>query len=419
MSSPCDTALYMEMNPSFWTQFSKKFWEKKPAVFKNLPDSILSSDEVFLLLVRFADNCRRLKDPRGYKLFIDGVQVHDEELLELLPVRKDRSLEGYHRRMNSMFEDYCLVCDELLQVYQGEKLAHFSRQLFQNVGHPVRFAEVGLYLGNYRKTPFGVHVDGCGVFSFPIEGKKTFRTWSGSFGRKHPELDRTFNYSKFIKNSRVLQGKPGDMIYWPSSEWHIAEADGKFTATWSLGIWVDQSIEILALRALKNLFQSKKGKLKNSGTVFANQFSSDRGEILQLPSAIKDLMRVWQSVSQEEIQEAFADEWLGLISNQGFKPNSIESRTQITSLNMDSSFALVRRSFPILWRPIASTKKVRCAFGGATFVASKEMAKLFAQLNSGKTCRLGDFFTKKLSQEDQSTLQSLLKAGALQKNKSC
>ena len=110
--------------------------------------------------------------------------------------------------MEKYFSDYCLVCDELLQANQKnwKKLQEFTDTLFTHVGFPNQFVEMGLYLGNYRQTPFGVHVDGCGVFSFPVIGKKTFRLWKSEFGKQHPELDRAHDYSALKKNSQILIG---------------------------------------------------------------------------------------------------------------------------------------------------------------------------------------------------------------------
>lgn len=178
------------------------------------------------------------------KFFIDGHAQYHEEILELLPVSKDKSLLGYHRRMHELFEDYCLVCDELVQVagLQWSLLGDFAMGLYRHVGFPVKFAEIGLYLGNYRTTPFGVHVDGCGVLSFPVEGEKHFRVWSPQIVAKNPRLKRSHEFRSFQKHSQLLVAKPGDMAYWPSAYWHIAESNGLFNATWSLGIWLDQPL---------------------------------------------------------------------------------------------------------------------------------------------------------------------------------
>ncbi|MBK7893053.1 MAG: hypothetical protein IPJ84_20015 [Bdellovibrionales bacterium] len=189
------------LDQTFWTQFAQKTWEKKTLALKQVDSSLLLIDaaQIFTLLVRYSDRCRKTKTLDGLKLYLDGERQYSDEVLELLPRKRDGSLEGYHSRMNEMFADYCLVCDELLQLdlELWRELLTFTNSLHQHVGLPNRFSEIGLYLGNYKKTPFGVHVDNCGVFSFPIAGTKRFRIWKPELVKKHPELVRSHRYDKF------------------------------------------------------------------------------------------------------------------------------------------------------------------------------------------------------------------------------
>lgn len=234
---------------TFWRPFAVKNWEKSPAYYPQLfagstsPESLalLDASAVFQMLVLYADLCRRRQNPAGYKLFIDGQLQYEEETLDLLPQKSDGSLQGYHQRMNEMFADYCLVCDELLQVCgpHWQNLRQFLNGLYQQIGQPSRFAEMGLYLGNYKKTPFGIHVDACGVFSFPVLGTKRFRLWEPAYLNSRPRLQRAHHYAKHLEESTLLTLRPGDLSYWPSHAWHIAESDGSLSATWSLGIWTD------------------------------------------------------------------------------------------------------------------------------------------------------------------------------------
>ena len=238
------------LDEKFWASFVQKNWEKKPCLIKDFSAGIsaIDSAEIFSWLVKYSEYCRKVKKADGLKFYIDGESQYQNEVLQALPVQSDKSLRGYHERMNRIFPDYCLVCDELIQVSHSKQieLKKLVYNLYRRVGLPNRNAEIGLYLGNYKKTPFGVHVDGCGVFSFPIEGIKKFRLWTGAYVQKNPELEMSFDYKKHLKKSTLLTAKKGDMTYWPSQSWHIAESSGEFSATWSLGVWVDQPyLEVL------------------------------------------------------------------------------------------------------------------------------------------------------------------------------
>ncbi|MBI1860266.1 MAG: hypothetical protein HYR96_05035 [Deltaproteobacteria bacterium] len=206
-------------------------WERRATSLKGseVPRLGVNAATIFRLLLRYSNWCRRRRNAPGLKLFLDGQGQYTETILELLPVAADRSLLGYHRKMENAFPDYCLICDELLALPSPERtrIACFVSDLHRAVGRRFRFAEMGLYLGNYHKTPFGVHVDGCGVISFPVVGRKSFKVWSPRKGR--PRAD---------SGSQRLAATPREAVYWPSTYWHIAESKGDFSATWSLGFWI-------------------------------------------------------------------------------------------------------------------------------------------------------------------------------------
>lgn len=234
------------INDRFWAHFSQRYWEKKAACFKGLTSPLftIDSDSLFALILRYSEKCEGSRTTHGIKLYLDGHKQYPDEVLALLPVPSDRSLLGYHRRMSALFEDYCLVCDELLQVTGAERgvLDSFMLGLYRQVGFPAKFAELGLYLGNYRTTPFGVHRDGCGVFSIPVKGTKRFRLWKPDFVEKTPQLQRAHRYADYLKYSTLMVARPGDIAYWPSTAWHVAESRGAFSATWSIGVWLDETV---------------------------------------------------------------------------------------------------------------------------------------------------------------------------------
>ena len=47
----------------------------------------------------------------------------------------------------------------------------------------------------------------------------------------------------------VLEGHPGDILYWPAEYWHVAESDGGLTTTLGLGLFADSSPFRLVERA--------------------------------------------------------------------------------------------------------------------------------------------------------------------------
>ncbi len=403
------------LDQKFWTHFSKNIWEKKPVAVKNVKSPLLEMGEaeIFRLLVLFSDHCRTLKSAAGFKFYIDGVQTHPEDVLQVLPVKKDKSLIGYHRRMNALFSDYCLVCDELLK-FNAEKqalLTDFTAELYRHTGFPNRFSEMGLYLGNYRKTPFGVHVDRCGVFSFPVVGQKKFRLWTSAYVKKHPELDRAFSYSRHKKDSILMQAEAGDMTYWPSSAWHIAESDGRFSTTWSLGVWVDKPHKELFSESLNLLVAEKMGASGElTATVFQNLHSAT-GEMTELPKAFVKSIQLLKELTAEVLEENFLKFWMQHVSLLGFKnlPQGTEQPGLSSRLRLRSPRA------KILWQASRVHKtKVFCSFGGVLIKTEKSsgLLKLIKTLNEGEICLVRDFINPS-HKTDLQSLQQLAEAGAL------
>lgn len=394
-----------KLDAKFWKTFALKIWEKKPLHIKDVESPLrdLDAGVVFELLVKFADVCRKRQDAEGFKFYVDGTLLHPDEVLDLLPEPKDGSLQGYHERMHEIFEDYGLVCDELLQVsqdYRGRLIA-FTKQLYAHVGFPNRFAEMGLYLGNYKKTPFGVHVDGCGVFSFPVAGTKSFRVWDNAYGIKHPDLDRAFSYKKHLSASKVMTAEAGDMTYWPSSAWHIAESRGDFSATWSLGVWVDRPHANVVQDILGRVVKQALGTSAESGTTRIKSFPSKAGDVGDLPPLYEKTLFALKNLDAKVIEQALRASWLAHLSAQGLKTSPS------TLSRLGATARLKHPESPILWQVQGQT--LNYAYAGQVFAVThrKVLQKLIQDLNAGHSIAL-----KSLGPAARRVLQDLGNAGA-------
>jgi hypothetical protein len=420
-----------KLDQKFWKHFATKYWEKETFIAKGIDSAILQIDEsaIFELLVQYSDICRKKKDPEGFKLFIDGVKTYPEEVLLYLPRKSDKSLQGYNSRVSKTFDDYCLVCDELLRVFADklEALIEFSQGLYNQVGLPNRFSEIGLYLGNYKKTPFGVHVDNCGVFSFPIVGRKKFRIWKPDYVAKNPNIVRAISYAKHLKHSQLIDIGPGDMSYWPSSAWHVAESDGTFNTTWSLGVWTDITHAETFSKVLQNHLAQKLGPLGQTSMTPLDCKISENGELSGLPSSFKKSIKTLQQLTTSELEDTFIKAWLSHHSMQGFKTQPTQSLSNDLTWQKDFDFKksgllsdktrikLANLLIPILWRQSISERAIiNFAFANSNYVCKKNsgLHMLIKDLNSGSNCRLKDYINKKEYSISFDIIHQLLKAGA-------
>lgn len=415
MRTPSPKTKVTHLDQKFWSGFAQNYWEKKPLHLKNVKSALLEMSDaaIFDLLVLYSDRCRKLKNPEGFKFYIDGMKAYDEDVLQILPVRKDKSLLGYHSRMEKVFSDYCLVCDELLKSnlqYQG-LLTEFTDQLYRHVGFPNRFSEMGLYLGNYRKTPFGVHVDNCGVFSFPVAGAKKFRLWTPNYVKKNPGLNRAFNYERYKKESVLLSAGPGDLTYWPSSAWHIAESNGSFSATWSLGVWVDKPLKDSFSEALHGLLTKKLGNKGLAPMTAFKSLHSPSGEVQNLPESYLESIQVLKNLTTSELQETFLKSWMVHISQQGFKNVPLAD----FKVTLNSRIQLRNERAKILWQQSRTDKrKIFLSFGGILVESSQNgsLLRIIKAVNAGECAFVKEYLRGPTQRKDLKVLQALARVGA-------
>ncbi len=240
------------LGKSFWRKFTKTYWGRKPTVIRvPFPMPIATPDDVFrgLLAVR-----QRLSEPRDdFELNIERRRIV-VDLDRWLPREKDVSLTGYQARLKRDGPGGELAF--LVNEFQDElgwtfynRLRQFLQGHYEITGVPAR-AEVDLFLGNYRRTPLGLHRDEADVFCFVVEGRKRFRLWpKDAFQSSSPRYGPG-PYTKHMKGSLCLAGDPGDILYWPSSYWHVAESDGHLVSSLTLGLYHGYSV-FLAL--MKNI----------------------------------------------------------------------------------------------------------------------------------------------------------------------
>jgi len=234
------------LDKAFWRAFTKTHWNRTPTVIRApFPMPIVTPGEVFRGVVAAR---RRLREPRDdLDLTIGGRRI----VLDLdrwLPRAKDRSFEGYLARLKRAGEagELAILVNEFQQELGWifyDRLRQFLQGLYEITGVPPS-GEVDLFLGNYRHTARGLHRDEADVFCFVVDGKKKFRLWPGKAFRSSSLRYGPVPYGNYLKGSVCLEGGPGDILYWPSSYWHVAESDGRLVSSLTLALYYGYSIFI-------------------------------------------------------------------------------------------------------------------------------------------------------------------------------
>jgi len=215
-----------------WSEFATRYWEKRPAVFGPPFGAALTAHrDIFPALVAAAEACRARTLPNRHdvRLFIDHAQTLDP--VPYLPQQADGSLAAYGARVSAALDGrpFTLIVTpfQVFSVPLWEEMRDFLGGAFDALGAlPAGAADARLIVGTYTASPFGLHKDSAGVFTFVVEGHKRVLVWP--FERlhhltrdpdaPHKEIDlHGIDREQFRESAIVLEGEPGDVLYWPST----------------------------------------------------------------------------------------------------------------------------------------------------------------------------------------------------------
>ena len=109
------------------------------------------------------------------------------------------------------------------------------RQIAARRGLPAGGCHAELFISNTQRSFFGVHKDSLETLTLVVRGRKRFLVWPfavfadhEAVGAKGPEaqinLPADLDLEPYRDQATVLEGGPGDLLFWPASHWHVAEA---------------------------------------------------------------------------------------------------------------------------------------------------------------------------------------------------
>ena len=356
----------------FWSRFPMKLWEKNSFVLDEIPQFSWTKDSncLFNLTTEILGNKRF--NPMDLRFFVtqEGrdyeVETGNEVNPDSLPQPKDISFEQYNERLRKSFvkgvSGYSLVLNNVLRseprVWLGVR--NFLKGLCEKVGLPSGGVSAGIMIGQYSRTPFGVHMDaGRSALIFPVVGQKKYRFWAEDYVKKNPELKEAVAYDKFEADSTCLIANPGDVVYWPSTAYHIAEEGKRFTAMFSVGI-----------------FRSRKPGHPASYVFDPNDLQASANH---LPEYIKRLVQSSQA-GTAQTYDSITRHWLELVTRLGIKFPVPERFSPLSG----EAMVISDRKFPIVTATLTGGDFCIAANGHSMICSSQECVELVRHLNSGE-----------------------------------
>jgi 50S ribosomal protein L16 3-hydroxylase len=373
----------------FWSHFVAHRWGKSPFVIKKPFARPLATDqEVFLAIRHAADQFRASGSNVRIRFYMeDGFSVRPEPYL---PDRSDRSAAAYAARVTGKMSGQCfgLILNGF-QAYDTElwrRMREFLRGLLTEISSQPMVEGV-LFFGNYDKTPRGIHKDPVDIFLFVIEGRKKMYLWPEEFfqdGEDHDaRLDSDFAILR--RDAVILEGEPGDVIYWPSSYWHVGEAVGGLSVSLSLALKpLQPSSEIL--EHLKQYIEESVSASLDGGN-FPTTPTQLEESVEMISKVTKLAIKALQKASRDaDFAQAIQVSWLDRLTGSGSDP--VPAPLPVKAL-ADDAFVQGSPEYPILWIPVAD-HQLACSANGHAFTipADPKTIELLKRLNSGETVQV-------------------------------
>jgi hypothetical protein len=230
---------------NFWRNVSEQHWHRDPFAFTVDPSAApFTEEQLFAALVSqvdhdpldwvqiaVSDSPAKIRDYRLGTFRRDGPQPADDDF------------DGYFRRMAGV--SFGLNVHDLGR--RDTRLAGVPDVFDAHLGrHPLspvpRKWELDTFVGNYAATPFGIHRDNAGVFSFCLVGRRTVMLWEDDyFAPGHADLTQPdpLIIARHAGAATKIELAPGLGAYWPPGNWHVVLSDGNPFAVAQVSAYFD------------------------------------------------------------------------------------------------------------------------------------------------------------------------------------
>jgi len=368
--------------PARWRAFVREHWERSAYQSQDPPGRLdLTAAELFETLCRYRPDEGATLRPRCR--FYRGAVMEscDVDTARVLPRSEDGDWSGYDRRMTAYAGggDYSLVLNDVqtADFRLWDRLREFADPLLAALdGLPAGGVELGMVCGRYAATPFGgVHRDRASFFMFVLEGEKTMLTWpDGTAGVTDPARS-----DELSARAEALQGRPGAMLYWPSSVWHVgASPEFSLSAHVVLHI-VDDPWETILGTLQRDVLKPASPQM----IVPRVAPRCDPAQPLPLPDHLAELRgRLAETLTADGSRLGLAEEWLRASSASGVR--GAPGPAPIAPLELDANFH-ADPEHPILVTRTAE-RRWSCAANGRLFSISARgpgLRRLVERLNRG------------------------------------
>lgn len=395
-------AARFELPPAFWARFADEQWERAPRLLpRPFEAPLLDRDELFEALVCASDQyiadgrTAGLPPERGSRIRVHvGNAVLMTDVERHLPRASDGSLDGYAARMERQLagRPYEVIVHQL-QAYSvalWERTRQFLGGLYAHVGLPAEKAEAVVFLRNHVATSFGLHQDHAGIFMFVLEGRKRLLAWPEEVFRGQEGRFATLDIDAYRDRATVLEGGPGDVVYWPSELWHIGEASGGLSASISLGLRLKHAPIADVVNLAINLLREQRADARLD--TYAPQDGTVEHAATRLPPPLERALHGFRAAAAGgELERALRLHWLNRATGGGFTRVPPPAAAAAAAAIADDQLVRGRAAYPIASMPWDDGRCMLSASGHALPApATPGVRALIERLNTGRVHRAAE-----------------------------
>lgn len=398
-----------EMN---WDKFFKVYWGNKPVLFKKPFERPIINKNTVMDFLKARGDLIRGGNKSEIVLYDKNKEIVTSRYIEkgilcglegLLPKDKDNALDLYIRSISQRekYETYCLY---LSYPHTYPEIWNSIRKIIKNILKFIPITPAGLntdmFIGNYKNTHSGVHKDNIDNFMFMLHGTRRMLlwdeyTWKEQLGNPDNIDYSTYDYEAFRPFALTAELEEGDMLYWPSSYWHVGENSGDYSVSFNIDYNQPKETELFEIvnkNILNALIKSVVYKQKKDGKNLISFHNYPQDICISPPNEqnnlLKDVLYSLKS-SSDSVEYLHKREWLKYISSFGFfkiiPERNLEEFDERTIVYIDPDF-------PILF----SLYRSKILFSHSGYVKEidyKDEHILFIKrLNKGDKLRIIQFF---------------------------
>jgi ribosomal protein L16 Arg81 hydroxylase len=147
--------------------------------------------------------------------------------------------------------------------------------------------------------------------------------------------------------SILLEGEPGDILYWPSTYWHVGESDGSLHASFTISLhfpWRPLSLIEVMVR--------QRTEASLGGETWREMYPFDgdapQRSAKELPSAISSALAQFRAVANDEsLERSLTASWINRVSAYGF--TTVPAPAPRAELDDDMRLVACPHS-PLVWQ---------------------------------------------------------------------